>query len=296
MNIGREILYRIGELWDALDLRGARLGVALGCVAAILLLSVALARGWVGGSQTADERSATTITTPDGQRLVSAEASSSAAKPPAPAGNDGGASGAGGPAGPPEGWVTTRERVKRHEALPCTGAKDPINFEIFSAGPSIAGEPMTDFQRRCGGTTPADEPPANFTSYIYGDCEITESDSGCTPPLEIQTWPACERSLPEYSFGGKPIPHTRLPSRNGAEVQEIVLPFGPPRIEVYTKSSTVVIFANDPALAKEALGQLRSQEEDKPPATQANELDGEPEGGLASPADEATEGELQCLS
>ena len=183
--------------------------------------------------------------------------------------------------------------MRRHEALPCTGPEEPINFEIFSAGPSVAGVPLNTMQRRCGGTTPADEPPANFTNYVYGSCKIAEGATGCSPPLEVQTWPACQRSLADYSFEGKPMPHTRLPSINGAEAQEIEFPFGP-RIEVYTKSSTVVIFANNPALAKEALGQLRSQEEDKPPATQAAELKGKPEEGLEPPSRGATEGKLQC--
>ena len=113
--------------------------------------------------------------------------------------------------------VSMHERVLRHEALPCTGPKDPINFEIFSAGPSVAGVPMTDFTRRCGGTTPVDEPPANFTNYIYGHCKIAEGDTGCEPPLEIQTWPACQRTLSDYSFGGKPIPYRRLPSLDGRD-------------------------------------------------------------------------------
>lgn len=192
-------------------------------------------------------------------------------------------------------WVSNQERVLKHEALPCTGPKDPINFEVFSAGPSAAGLPLNSFRRRCGGFTPADEPPANYTSYIYGDCQIAKGATGCRPPLEVQTWPACQRALGNYSFDGKPIPYTRLPSQSGAEVVEIHFMFGP-RIEVYTKSSTVVLFAESRALAIEALGQLQSQETDKPPATQADELKERPEEGLEPPIDGATEGELQCRS
>jgi hypothetical protein len=189
--------------------------------------------------------------------------------------------------------VSTHERVRNHEALPCTGSKEPINFEIFSAGPSVAGVPLTDFTRRCGGTTPVDEPPANLTNYIYGHCEIAEGATGCAPPLEIQTWPACQRAFADYSFEGEPLPHRRLPDLGGAEVVEFLMDG---RIEVYTKSSTVVIFAENPAIAREALTLLRSQETGKPPATQAEELQGKPEEGLEPPSDGAMEGELSCQS
>lgn len=195
----------------------------------------------------------------------------------------------------PVPWVSTQERVERHEALPCTGPKEPINFEIFSAGPSVAGVPLTDFKRRCGGTTPVDEPPANFTNYFYGDCEIAEGASGCQLPLQIQTWPACQRAFGDYSFEGKPIPYKELPSIGNARAVEIEFMFEP-RIEVYTGSSTIVIFAENDALAKKALEELRSQEIGKPPATRAEELDGESDESLAAPSDGAIEGELQCQS
>jgi hypothetical protein len=195
----------------------------------------------------------------------------------------------------PIAWVSTQERVERHEALPCTGPKEPINFEIFSAGPSVAGVPLAGFKRRCGGTTPAEEPPANFTNYFYGHCKIAEGATGCAPPLQIQTWPACQRALGDYTFEGKPMPYRRLPSRSGAEVVEIQFEYGP-RIEIYTKSSTIVIFAENPDLGEKALTQLRSQEIGNPPATQADELKGEPEQSLEPPTDGATEGELQCQS
>jgi hypothetical protein len=190
-------------------------------------------------------------------------------------------------------WISTQKRVQRHEALPCTGSKDPINFEIFSAGSSVAGLPLTDFTRRCGEATFADESPANFVNYFYGDCKIPSGATGCAPPLQIQTWPACQRTLGNYTFEGKPIPHRELPSVGSARVVEILFEFGP-RIEVYTGSSTIVLFAESRALAKRALGKLQSQEIGKPPATTADELEGQPSEGLAPPIDGATEGELSC--
>lgn len=190
-------------------------------------------------------------------------------------------------------WVSLRERVLNHEALPCTGVEAPINFEIFSAGPSIAGVPFTGVQRRCGGSAPADEPSPDFINYIYGHCEIPAGATGCEPPLEIQTWPACQRSLGDYSFEGHPVPFRRLQDVGGAEVVEINFMVDN-RIEVYTKSSTIVIFANTPDLAKKALGSLRSQQIGKPPATEPQELNGEPGQGLGPPIPGAMKGDLPC--
>lgn len=208
--------------------------------------------------------------------------------------NPAGGSGPNSPSGGGLALVSAQERVSAHEALPCTGLKEPTNFETISAGPSVAGIPLDTVRRRCGGSTPADEPPSNFVNYIYGHCESAGIDTGCAPPLEIQTWPACQRALGDYSYEGKPMPYRRLPSIEGAEVVEIEFAFEP-RIEVYTKSSTIVIFAENPDLAKEALAQLRSQGIGAPPATQVEELkEGEPGQGLAPPSDGATEGELSC--
>lgn len=255
---------------------------AVVCAVAVLAFAVAVATGADGGPSPADSviASGAIAAAADGAPPASESASN-----PSPGGE-----------GPPHAaLVSTRERVLRHEALPCTGARQPANFEVFSAGPSVGGVPLSGFKRRCGGATPADEPPANFTNYIYGDCESAGSDTGCAPPLEVQTWPACQRSLGDYSFEGKPMPYRRLASHDGAEVVEIEFMFEP-RIEVYTKSSTIVIFSEDPALAREAAAQLTSQEIGEPPATQAGELEGAPGEGLAPPAENATEGELPCQS
>jgi hypothetical protein len=256
--------------------------VALCCAAGALLFATAIAID-VGGSSNSS----------GGSRSSGGGGSDSSG------GGGSDSPGGGGPNSPSGGnlaLVSTQERVSAHEALPCTGIKQPANFETFTAGPSVAGVPLNTVRRRCGDSTPADEPPANFVNYIYGHCDSSGSDTGCAPPLEIQTWPACQRSLGDYSYEGKPMPYRQLPSIDGAEVVEIEFMFEP-RIEVYTKSSTIVIFAENPDLAKAAIAQLGSQEIGQPPATQAEELkDGEPGQGLGPPSDNAIEGELSCQS
>jgi hypothetical protein len=182
-----------------------------------------------------------------------------------------------------------------HETLPCTGPKEPVNFESFSAGPTPVGLPLTATVRRCDSDGSAHEWPANYVSYIYGDCEIPEGATGCQPPLEIQTWPACQRSMADYSFEGRPLPHRKLPKHGGAEVVELQIPLEN-RIEVYTKSATIVIFALDPDLARKAVRLLKPQEKGKPPVTNVQGLGGEPSEGLEPPAQGSMEGLLACQS
>jgi hypothetical protein len=190
--------------------------------------------------------------------------------------------------------VSTHDRVLAHEALPCTEPKDPINFEIFSAGPEVAGMPMTATVRRCDTAAPVYEAPANRITYVYGHCEaLPEGETGCVPPLEIQTWPACQRNKAGYSFEGKPLPYRELPKRGGAEVVEFDYPLES-RIEVYTRSSTVVIFADSPELALKAVALLTPQEAGKPPVTDPADLREGPPERLGAPSDGAVEGELQC--
>jgi hypothetical protein len=193
----------------------------------------------------------------------------------------------------PNRWVTTRELVQKHEALPCTGPHAASNFEVFSAGASVAGLELSGTARRCDPGAAADEAPANYVSYIYGECEISPGATGCREPLEVQTWPACQRSLANYTFEGKPMPYKVLGKQEGAEVVEILFPYGS-RIEVYSKSSTIVIFASESSVAQAAVESLTAQEVGEPPATQAAELTEENPGGLGPPAAGAMEGDLKC--
>jgi hypothetical protein len=188
-------------------------------------------------------------------------------------------------------WVSTRERVSQGEALPCTGPRDPINFEVFSAGPAVAGVPMTEAVRRCDAGALADESTSNYFAYVYGDCQALAG--GCRLPLQIRSYPACQRSYSEYEFEGKPLPYKELPAVGGARVREIEF-LVDHRIEVYTGTSTIVISAADWGLAEEALRLLRGQSSGQPPATTATSLAQEPQERLGPPAQGAMEGDLQC--
>ena len=198
-------------------------------------------------------------------------------------------------AGTETAWVPTSELVQRGEALPCTGPRDPINFEIFSAGSEVAGLPMTATVRRCDTASPAEEAPANRITYMYGECEISPTATGCAPPLEVQSWPACQRNLAGYTFEGKPMTYRELPRRGAAKVVEIDFALES-RVEVYTSSTTIVIFADSPDLARKAVGLLIPQKKGQPPVTNRAGLRGVAPEALAAPSDGAMKGKLQCQS
>lgn len=190
--------------------------------------------------------------------------------------------------------VSTHDRVLSHEALPCTGPTDPINFEAFSAGPAPTGLSLTGTSRRCDPASSGGRWPNNYVNYSYGACRIPKGATGCSPPLTIQTWPACQRSMSDYSFEGKPLPHRKLPPWGGAEVVEFTFPAN--RVEVYTKATTIVIFAASPELARKAVRLLRPQEKGTPPARNADDLSGARPEGLAPPSKGSMEGVLECQS
>jgi hypothetical protein len=94
-------------------------------------------------------------------------------------------------------------------------------FPEYDAGPEVGGH-----RRETVVTTCSRRP--NVT-YVYGTCHA-ESDSGCAPPLEVQTWSYCHRK-PRHSS------RTDFGVRRG--------------------SVTVMIFATSPELAHRAVALLR---------------------------------------
>ena len=112
-------------------------------------------------------------------------------------------------------------------------AESFAGFPVFNAGEEVGGHPLTAVLRRTDGTT-------NYVSFIYGDCEATD-DSGCAPPVEIQTWPACARNLAKYDDANLPtVPEERtvrgVPALSFSDGE---------RLEIQVGTSTVVIFAGE---------------------------------------------------
>jgi hypothetical protein len=182
------------------------------------------------------------------------------------------------------------------ETLPCTSEDEPANFPVYSVGTGFEGLSLTTVDRRCEPPDPEELPflapesykRANWVSYIYGDCTVgifeNDEEVGCSAPLVVQTWPACERNLSSYSLGPLgALPHEPL-EISGVPAASFE---GGLRVEVYTGTSTVVVFAQDPAQALRAAAALRAEATGEAPSP--------PTGGeLPEPARGALEGALRC--
>ncbi len=129
-------------------------------------------------------------------------------------------------------------------------------FVLYSVGRSFEGLPLKAIVRRKDTPIPSEPVRANFVSFLYGECAAF-SDVGCAPPLEVQIWPACERTIADYSLtpAGDPLPHEKRVVRGvPAAVFEDGL-----RLKLYTGRVTVVIFRLDEARISRAAAALRGE-------------------------------------
>jgi hypothetical protein len=164
----------------------------------------------------------------------------------------------------PEVEATVGDRpAASKQVLECTGAQEPANFRIYSAGREFDGLPLTTVIRRCDNADPMGS--ANYVSYIYGTCTPQPApgkdyvDSGCAPPLEIQTWPSCERTFGHYQGSARARMRPELRGVPVAEVDDWV--------ELYTADSTVVVFGTDPERVERAIAAVQPLERGASPAT-----------------------------
>jgi hypothetical protein len=141
---------------------------------------------------------------------------------------------------------------------------------LFFAGDRVEGHPLVAVLRRSG--------DVEFVSFVYGDCAPLD-DTGCAPPVEVQVWPACRRSIALYDSSpvGLDLERTTVRGVPGAVLD------GGTRLELQTGRSTVVVFADSRARLTRIAGSLRP-------------LDGGAGRGsaLPAPAAGAVEGRLAC--
>jgi hypothetical protein len=93
------------------------------------------------------------------------------------------------------------------------------------------------------------------SSLVYGDC-APAGDAGCAPPVEIQVWHACRRSLSLYRL----LPHGLAGEPAVVRGVPALVFDGGRRLELQTGRSTVVVFADSPARAARVAGALRSRD------------------------------------
>jgi hypothetical protein len=141
-------------------------------------------------------------------------------------------------------------KPKKRKPCPPKGSK-AVNFSAYYVGDELAGLPLTDISRVCNEPYPGEPVRGNYVSFIYGDC-TPGTDSGCAPPLEVQTAPACERNASLYSphFPRKRLRLRGVPGAYFAPLDE--------RLELYTGDATVVIFGRERKQVFAAARALRS--------------------------------------
>jgi hypothetical protein len=197
-----------------------------------------------------------------------------------------------------QGTEALEDEATTDSRLGCTDLAEPPNFTAYSLGLEFQGLPVTAVIRRCDAKypDPQENIRANYVSYIYGDCKVTADVDGCAPPLEVQTWPACERSLADYDDGpGGVFSPNELGEARGVPAETFD---GDSRVELYTGMSTVVIFGTGKQQALAVIDALRAEPTDAPPeAPVADAKAPTPTGAdLPSPAPEALEGKLSCTA
>jgi hypothetical protein len=181
------------------------------------------------------------------------------------------------------------------DRLPCTSGAEPANFTVYSLGPSLGELPLTAVLRTCARPYPGEWVRSNSVSFIYGSCTVEPDpetgyvDGGCAPPVEIQTWPACERTLADLGQEG-PEPGERS---DLTELRGVPAARDDGRIELYTGDATIVIHANGPALSKRAVSALQAEPADVPPFDAATTITTAGDD-LPPPARGTLRGELSC--
>lgn len=172
----------------------------------------------------------------------------------------------------------------------CTSAYEPTNFARFSLGKSFGALELDTVRRRCVEARGEQVPDEDFVSYLYGQCNPTIGEGICAPPVEIQSWPACKRSLADYEvMPGQPMLPESLVSKGMAKVAKFDNGL---RAEVYTADSTVVIYGMSQRQVDEALAVVRLEDPDAP-ANQILDTDIAPHA-LKAPEAGAMEGRLSC--
>jgi len=143
---------------------------------------------------------------------------------------------------------------RAHSDLPPAAARAFGDFPLYTLGDSFEGLPLHAISRRDDARAPAEPVRADYVGLIYGDCAAA-SDNGCPPPLEVQVWPACERSFADYSLtpAGDELPYEPAIVRGvpAAWFEDGL------RLELYSGKVTIVIFGLDHAQIGRAASALR---------------------------------------
>lgn len=128
-------------------------------------------------------------------------------------------------------------------------------YHLYYSGTEVAGLPLDAVVQGWATNRHARQQGRRriYWSFIYGDCTPPPSEGGCAPPLEVQVWSACVRSVSPikvrkhhlYEFRG-------AIATGGGRGRYEVSP-----MEIFTGRTTIIVFGNETPLIKTAARELR---------------------------------------
>jgi hypothetical protein len=142
------------------------------------------------------------------------------------------------------------------EIAPCLQRHHLPTFTAYSLGASFAGLSRTNMSRSCYAPPPGRLVGTGSGSVtwvsdaVYGTCTPEGFEGGCGPPLDVQSWPECDRNF--SSNGTVESAKTLRPTTSDAltgsyKIPAVQLEKGlSNRIEMYTGTTTIVIFTDGP--------------------------------------------------
>jgi len=159
-----------------------------------------------------------------------------------------------------------------------------VGFDRYDVGAELGGVQKAETVRMCEPDTGAPT-RINKSVTFYGSCNPASNGGACAPPLQVASWPACERNLALYDKYPAPDGSTDSYTRTTIRGVPAAIFDGGQQIEVYTAATTVVIFSEKHGLAKAAASRLTGVHDGRlVPNTE----------DLPAPVPGALAGELKC--
>ncbi|MGP0103756.1 MAG: hypothetical protein ACLPUT_19315 [Solirubrobacteraceae bacterium] len=141
-------------------------------------------------------------------------------------------------------------------------------FTAYNLGSKFDGLPLTSVERSCFAPPPRalhrlGEPGsvAWSSDAAYGTCTPEGSEGTCDSPLELQSYPECDRNFSSYGVvepAGALSPRKSFLLGGSYKIPTVAFEYGRfgARLEMYTGQTTVVIFSygnpDPPSLARRA--------------------------------------------
>ncbi len=131
-------------------------------------------------------------------------------------------------------------------------------YPLYYSGPEVAGLSLEAVVQGWATNRHAREQGRRriYWTFIYGDCTPPPSEGGCAPPLEVQVWSACVRSVSPIKVRKHHLYEFRGAKATGGGGRYEVSP-----MEIFTGRTTIIVFGNEKPLVKTAARGLREVHE-----------------------------------